>query len=214
MKKLLLLLITIFFSGCANTDRDVYTFEVELLDGTIDTIVCTRMYNKDLKTLENDVVNSSLFNESSLESALELSQTHPLGIMYKDTIQKLLPELIAFADVSKNYDNPLDEKLINNSIVFNRSKVVPAHVGYIKSFKVLSINDQEKPIIPVLEFLNNSSVSLQEIDAIPYVVPKAAKNIIDARPIKSLEELDALPYVGVKAMQRMKIYAIEWIKNK
>ena len=199
--------------SCANTDKETYQIEATLINSAIDTFSVEVRYNKDLRNIELNVINSNLFNEDGIEMAYGLASTHPLGIFYKDTLNKLNPSLVQFSKIAKDYENPLGAKLIDNSIVFNRDLVLQKHVGSIQSFKVLSLintklyNDVGVLDKKLLEFINNPDVTAAQLDAIPYVSLKAATNIINARPIKNAYQLNQIPYVSDEAVRRLRIKA-------
>jgi DNA uptake protein ComE-like DNA-binding protein len=213
MKKRITLILCLLILSCANTDREVYNIEATLLNGAIDTFDVEIAYNKDLRNIEASFVKSDMFNEAGIETAYSLAGQHPLGVFYKDTLDKIKPSLIQFSKIAKDYDNPLGEKLINNSIVFNRSLLVQRNIGEIQSFRVLS----KKAVIlktdtggldqKLLAFINDPNVIAQDLDKIPYVTTKASVNIVNARPIKSAYELNKIPYVSDETVKRLRQYA-------
>ena len=216
MKKILLLLVSLMILSCANTSKDFYKFQVELLDGSIDTIEVVRKYNKELMDQEKRVVNSEYFNKEGIEMAYGYAKLHPLASLYPEDLNSLKKELIKFAENSSGIDRPLDERLVNNTIVFNRDLQVPIYQGKIKSFTVLSITDSLGVAIAVpqsklLQFINHETVTVAELDNIPYVRNSSAIKIIELRPIKTLAELDNIPYIGNTSISRLKEYAQSWV---
>lgn len=213
MKKWFILLVALILTSCANTDKEVYNIEATLLNGTIDTFKVEVRYNRDLRNVENNLVKSEMFNEEGINNAISLAYTHPLGIFYKDTIERLKPSLVQFSKISKNYDDPLGAKLIDNSIVFNKSLVIDRNKGQIESFNVLSKTNYKLNVEvgvldkKLLDFVNDPNVTVEDLDAIPYVSQKAAINIVGSRPIKSVYDLNKIPYVSDEAIKRIRLYA-------
>lgn len=216
MRKITTLLLLLLFVSCANTSKDFYTFEVELLDGSIDTIKVVRQYNKELRQQEERIVSSEYFNKMGLENAYGLASMHPLADLYPEDLGALKNQLIKFSENNKAIDRPLDERLINNTIIFNRSLEVPIHRGKIKSFKVLSIMDSlgvaiSIPQSKLFQFLNHPTVTVEELDNIPYVRSSSAIKIIESRPILTIEELDKISFIGNTSISRLKAYAQTWV---
>ena len=213
MKTTILLALILVITSCSNTDKDVYNIETTLLDGTIDTLNIEVHYNKELREMENNFIKSDMFNEQGINTAYALALTHPLGVFYKDTLSSLKPSLIQFSKIAKNYTEPLGAKLIDNSLVFNRSLLVDKHAGQIQSFNVLSKTNTKLNVATglldqkLLQFVNSPTTTAELLDKIPYVTTKASINIVNARPIKSAYELNKIPYVTDEAVKRIRIYA-------
>jgi len=216
MKRITTVLLAFLVLSCANNSKDFYTFKVELLDGSIDTIKVERRYNKELRLQEGRVINSEYFNKTGLETAYGFASMHPLADLYPEDLEALKNELIKFSEISKSVDRPLDERLVNNTIVFNRNLEVPLHKGKIKSFTVLKITDSlgvsiAIPQSKLFQFLNHPSVTVEELDNIAYVRNSAAVKIIELRPILTIEELDAIAFIGNTSISRLKAYAQTWV---
>ena len=208
----LIFIIMLILVSCGKTDAEKYKIETTLLNGSVDTFNLEVRYNKDLRKLESSIISNELFNEDGLELAYSLSQTHPLGIFYKDTLLKIKPALIQFSKIVKDYEDPLGPKLINNTLLINRDILINKNIGEISSFKIISkeninLNNNEVNILDIklLTFINDPLVTAQELDAIPYVTLKASINIINARPIKNAYDLNKIPYVTDEAVKRIRL---------
>ena len=213
MKKLLILILLTIFS-CNKDSKEFYIIETTLITGSVDTFNLEVRYNKDLRELEKNAMNSNLFDKEGINMGYDLAMTHPLGLFYKDTLNKTKPSLIEFASMAKDFEDPLGAKLINNTIIFNRSNVLPLHEGKIKSFRILAKNGFPVNSEAVTDydyelmlFVNNSNVTSAQLDLIPYVTPKAAVNIVNSRPIADAEALNKIPYVSNDAVRRLRQHA-------
>lgn len=213
MKKLFLLLVLALMS-CNKDSKEFYNIEATLLSGSVDTFNLEVRYNKDLRELEKNAMNSNLFDKEGINMGYDLAMTHPLGVFYKDTLNQTKPSLIEFASMAKDFEDPLGAKLINNTIIFNRSNVLPLHEGKIKSFRILVKNGFPVNSEPVTDydyelmlFVNDLNVTSAQLDLIPYVTPKAAENIVNSRPIANADALNKIPYVSNDAVRKLREHA-------